>query len=175
VVEPVRPDGTLRRVTKYTFDLAGRRTQTQVQLANYNTGGWGGTLSSWNGSASSQSLAYLADDRISTQTGRNNETISYGYDPAGNILTATQKDGSGVTTSTSTDTFYLDSSPRTVDDGTITSQFAYDATGAVTMKAQVLDGVGSPNTYSHLYTYNDAGEVSSLSSSLMPSGQSIKW
>jgi|GEM_PF-6554400 len=175
VVEPVRPDGTLRRVTNYTFDLAGRRTQTQVQLANYNTGGWGGTFTSWNGSASNQLLAYLADNRISTQTGRSGETISYGYDPAGNVLNATEKNGSGVTISTSADTFYLDSLPRTVDDGIMTSQFAYDATGAATVKAQVLDGVGSPNTYSHLYTYNDAGKISALSSSLMPSGQSIKW
>jgi RHS repeat-associated protein len=175
VIEPVRPDGTLRRVTSYTFDLAGRRIQTQVQLANYNTGGWGGTFSSWNGAASNQFLAYLPDDRISSQTGRDNATISYGYDPGGNVLNATSKNGSGVTTSTSTNTFYLDSLPRTVDDATITSQFAYDATGAVTLKAQVLDGVGSPNTFTHLYTYNDAGKISAVSSSLLPSGQVVNW
>jgi RHS repeat-associated protein len=175
VIEPVRPDGTLRRDTSYSFDLAGRRIQSQVQLANYNAGGWGGTRSSWNGAASTQSLAYLADNRISSQTGRDNATITYGYDPSGSVLNATAKNGSGVTTSTSANTFYLDSLPRTVDDGTITSQFAYDANGAVTLKAQVLDGVGSPNTFSHLYTYNDAGKIYSLSSSLMPTGQSIKW
>lgn len=172
VVEPVRPDGTLRRTTTYTYDLMGRRTQTTVQLANYSAGGPSGSRTSWNGSATSQSLTYLPDSRISVQTGRNNETISQTYDPAGNVLSATE---TGNTTSTSTDTFYLDSRPRTVDDGTITSQYAYDGSGSVALSAQVMDGVSPPNNfYSHLYSYTDAGQLSKLSSSLMPSGQYVQ-
>lgn len=172
VIEPVRPNGTLRRTTTYTYDLMGRRTVTQVQLANYTSGGLGGSFSSWNGSASSQSVTYLPDDRVSVQTGRNNETITDTYDPAGNVLSAVD---SGNNTSTTTATFYLDSLPRTVDDGVVTSQYAYDASGSVSAKAQVLDGIAPPNnSYAHLYTYNDAGLLSSLTSSLMAAG-GISW
>jgi RHS repeat-associated protein len=76
---------------------------------------------------------------------------------------------SGATVSS---TFYLDSAPRSVDDGAKTTKYSYDGAGARVARADTPDTAGT--SYLTTYAYLDAGLVSSMSSSVVASG-STSW
>lgn len=149
VTVPVSPNGAQTRLTTYGYDLGGRKV---TQSVSFN-----------GGAATTQQFAYFPDDRIQTQTGRNNETITSGYDPAGNLATVSDS----TSGSTVTSTYYLDGRPRTTDDGSWTSKSAYDGSGNRSVRADVVD-VGS-TTYTTTYAYNDAELLATTSSNMLGS------
>ena len=149
ITVPVSPDGTttLRRTT-YNYDLGGRRTTTDADEIDST-----GTVTR-NGAK--QRLAYYPDDRPATQTGRNSETITHLYDPAGNTLTLTYTPANGDPTVTTTGTYYLDGLPRTVGERSRTTTYSYDAAG--TLAAQANSGTTTS------YMLSDAEQQRAISS-----------
>lgn len=149
-----------QRRTDYGYDLGGRKTSQHTYLVDANLNALAG------GDAGTQSFAYYPDDRQSVQTGRNNETITTLYDPAGDRTSVQDSTGGG---STVTATYYLDSHPRSVDDGSKTTQYAYDGSGLVLTRAQANDGVLSTPNLTTAYAYNDAGFAASMQSTVVGS------
>jgi RHS repeat-associated protein len=156
---PVATTGSSFRKTTYAYDDGGRKTSQHAQLVN----GSGGQITD----GLTQSFSYFADDRMNTQTGRNGETITTKYDPAGNTTTTTDST-SGVTL---TATYYVDDLSRSVDDGQRTTQSLYDGAGSAAAQVAVVDGGTS---YATTYTYGDAELASSMSSAAVQSG-STSW
>jgi len=147
-----------QRRTDYSYDLGGRKTGQHTYLVDANLNALAG------GDAGSQSFAYYPDDRQSQQTGRNGETIATSYDAAGNTTSVQDSTGGG---STITATYYLDSRPRTVDDGSKTSEYAYDGSGLALTRAQANDGLLQTPSLSTTYSYNDAGFAASMQSTVV--------
>jgi RHS repeat-associated protein len=155
---PVAPDGSSLRRTTYGYDAAGRKTSQALALVDAQ-----GNVTSPGGS---QGFTYLHDDRMATETGRNGETITHAYDPAGGQTSVRDGTSGG---SAITATYYLDGLPRTVDDGSRSSLYTYDGAGQRTAMADQIDG--SANRATTTYTYGDAGQAVSMSSTLVGGGQ----
>lgn len=126
--------------TYYAYDAGGRKVSQDVQKVNYPS-------LSPIADGGTQSFSYFKDDRLQQETGRLGDTISSLYDPAGNKTQI--RNGSSTVTST----YYLDGRTRTVNDGSQTSQYAYDGLGTVAVRAQVPGGGGGTST---TYSYGDA-------------------
>src|SRR5581483_11112980 len=99
---PVSPDGNQRRETVYGYDPSGRKTSQDVRLVN----GAGGLISD----AGTQAFSYLNDGRLHVETGRDGNTITTSYDPAGNRTQVTDTSGGGSlgTGSMISATYFLD-------------------------------------------------------------------
>ncbi|MBV9100382.1 MAG: hypothetical protein JO198_04980 [Candidatus Dormibacteraeota bacterium] len=153
---PVATDGSSFRKTTYGYDDGGRKTSQHVQLVN----GSGGQITD----GLTQSFAYFNDDRMNTQTGRNGETITTKYDPAGNRISIVDS----TSTSTLTATYYADGLLRSVDDGARTTKDLYDGAQNPAAEVQVIDG-GSTQ-YATTYTWGDAELPSAMTSQAVQSG-----
>lgn len=152
VTVPVTGSGSTLRQTTYGYDQGGRKTSQTVNQVNGS-----GTVTAAGGT---QSFTYLNNDRLASQTGRNNEQISYNYDPAGNP-TAVTDSTSGVTITAS---YYLDELPLAVNDGATCSQYTYDGAGQPVARADATYTSGACSTtsrYPTTYTYGDAEQLTS--------------
>ena len=153
-VVPVASDGSQLRETDYTYDLGGRKTAQHVFLTN----GSGQPISGKDGGT--QGFSYLPDDRQNQQSGTDAQTITTGYDPAGNP-TSIVESGSGNSIYAS---YYLDSLPRQVDDGSRNTLYSYDGAGQPNARKFSPDGSSSGATTT--YTYSDAELLASMSSTI---------
>jgi RHS repeat-associated protein/uncharacterized repeat protein (TIGR01451 family) len=146
--------------TIYGYDAGGRKTSQQVVLldAQGQQPRDGGT----------QHFDYYNNDLLKLETGRLSpaETISHAYDPNGN-QTAVHDSTSGGSTISST--FYLDNLPRSVDDGSRTTQYTHDGLGQQAAMANQVDGTSTRSTTT--YTYSDAELTAAMSSSIVGSGR----
>jgi RHS repeat-associated protein len=160
--QAVTPPGfplTLQR-TIYGYDAGGRKTTQQVILLNDQG------VQTQDGGI--QLFNYYNDDLLKRETGRlsSSETITHTYDPNGNPA-AVQDSTSGGSAISST--FYLDNLPRTVDDGSRSTLYAYDGTGQQTALANQVDGTSTRSTTT--YGYGDAELNRTIASSVTGSGQ----
>jgi RHS repeat-associated protein len=155
---PVAPDGSSLRRTTYGYDAGGRKTSETLALVDAQ-----GTVTSDGGS---QGFRYFPDDRLAGETGRNGETITNAYDAAGDQVSAADSTSGGSTVGA---TYYLDGLPRTVDDGTRSTLSTYDGAGRRAAMADQIDG--SANRATTTYTYGDAEQALSMSSSIVGGGQ----
>ncbi|HEY4028371.1 MAG TPA: RHS repeat-associated core domain-containing protein, partial [Candidatus Dormibacteraeota bacterium] len=155
---PVASDGSGLRRTTYGYDAGGRKSSQALALVDAQ-----GNVKT-NGGI--QSFTYFADDRLNTETGRNGETISHAYDPAGNQTAVHDGTSGGSTVSA---TYYLDNLPRTTDDGSRSSLYTYDGSRQRAAMADQIDG--SANRATTTYAYGDAGLPASMTSSLVGGGQ----
>jgi len=94
------------------------------------------------------------------QVGRNGQSITTGYDRVGRPTTVTDPT-SGITI---TANYYLDGLLRSTNDGSVTSAYAYDAAGAVTMRGDQINasGITGGLALRTQYLYNDAGLPSKM-------------
>ena len=166
---PVSPDGTQRRQTTYGYDRGGRKTSQHVVLANFSSGGAGGSFSGVNQDGGTQALAYYGDDRLSSQTGRTGNVIAKQYDAAGNPTSITDN---SVGVASIDSTFYLDGLPRTVDDHAFMSKYAYDGAGQPAARADSVDN--SSTRYLTSYTYGDAELAATMSSDVLQGGRTTQ-
>src|SRR2546423_3065236 len=152
--QPFKGDGSQFFLTTYGYDSAGRKTSQDTKLVDVSNNLIGSD-------PGAQTFSYYNDGRLHTQIGRGGSaTITDAYDPAGNITSATDSTNSSGTV---TSTFYLDSRPRTVDNGTKTNKYTYDGTGQTAARADVTDGGGTVSTTT--YAYGDAEVPTSMTAS----------
>ena len=157
---PFTADGSVTRRTTYGYDNAGRKSSELSVMRNSS-----GTVTASSGTAR---FTYYDDDRMATQSGHNGQdSIAYTYDPAGHAVSVvnTPASGSPVTT---TATFYLDGTPRTVSERGRTVQFAYDGSGARVARADVVDATGARVLTTN--TYGNGGQLASLTSDVVAGG-----
>jgi RHS repeat-associated protein/uncharacterized repeat protein (TIGR01451 family) len=163
---PVSGDGSVLRVTSYGYDSGGRKSSQNTKQGATD----GGT----------QSFTWLSDDRLASETGRgtSGETITMKYDPAGHPTSIVDSTGSLPSSAASTlsATYYLDGSLRSVDDGQVTTQDAYDALGSRVFRSDVNDLTKDSHqtAYPTTYAYNDAELPASMSSASAGAG-STSW
>ncbi len=151
--QPFKGDGSVLYQTTYGYDQAGMKLSQDMATVNSS----GGIISD----PGAQTFAYYNDDRLHTQTGRaGSGTITDAYDPAGNIKTATDNTGTDGG-STITSTFYLDSKPRTVNNGVKTNQYCYDGAGQTVARTDITDS-GGGTAATTTYSYGDAGLATSM-------------
>jgi RHS repeat-associated protein len=163
-VQPVTATSSI--TTTYGYDAAGNRTS--VTDGNQNTT-WT-TYNTWNlpeqviepttpaapsTSDTTWQTAYNAQGEPSTVTEPGGVSLSYGYDPLGDILS---ESGSGASASTPDLSFsyYANQQMQTATSGTGTDSFTYNADGD-------LSGASGPSGTSS-YTYNNDGLVASETS-----------
>ena len=144
---PVASDGSQRRHTTYSYDAGGRKSSVDVDYTDA-----GSTVLT---DGPSQRFAYYPTDLLREQTGRNGETITSAYDPAGNARLTTMTPTVGAAVST-TSTFYLDGLPRTVTQNGQTARYSYDGSGARVGRADVVESSGS--TTRTTYRHTDVGQ-----------------
>ncbi|HZS13237.1 MAG TPA: DNRLRE domain-containing protein [Candidatus Dormibacteraeota bacterium] len=147
---PVSPDGSQLRQTTYAYTPFGSKSSQTVNMVN----GSGGVIAT----GGTQSYAYYADERVSTTTGRNGETITDQYDGAGQP-TSVAYAGAGVTANTVTASYYLNESPISVVEGIPSVSgagytYSYDGAGALAYRKTT--GYG---THTITYTRNDGSAV----------------
>ena len=162
VSQPVSPTGSLRRETLYGYDASGRKTSEQI-VSTDATGqqvGDGGT----------NSLTYFNDDRINGQSSSLGGSITTTYTPAGQPSSVADTSEGG---STLRATYYLDNSPRTVDDGSRTTQSTYDGLGSPAALATLVDGTST--RYLSTYSFGDAELPSSLTNTAVTGSGSTSW
>jgi RHS repeat-associated protein len=149
------PEG---RTTTYSYDLANRLTEKQfssggMTAIKFEYDANGRRVGMIDGSGSS-SFKYDSLGRLKSATNGQGETVSYGYDLAGNVTKITYPNGSAVTRS-------FDNAERlaTVTDwlGKSTS-FAYDPDSNLT-------SITYPSTTSEVdtYTFNRADQATAVS------------
>ena len=139
--QPVKPDGTVLRQTSYAYDAGGLKLSQHI----FEVTGSGSPISGQD--AGTQAFTYYNDSRLKTQTSTSSQVLTTQYDPAGNKSQIT--DSGGPTLS---GTYYLDGLARTVGDGTVTTNYAYDGAAQLTGR-QDVNGAAHPTT---TYTYNSA-------------------
>lgn len=155
--EPIKSDGSERRLTTYGYDAGGRKTSVSTDKVDA-----AGTVIEAGGT---QTFGYYPSDRPSSETGRGGDgSITKTYDAAGHPATVTNTPsvGSAVTT---TVTSYLDGLPKSVAENGRTTAYAYDAAGALAVR-DVDDG---SHKYSR-YTYGDASQLTAVTSDLIGTG-----
>jgi RHS repeat-associated protein len=153
--QAVTPDETVLQQTIYGYDVGGRKVSQQVVLLDTQ-----GVVTQDGGT---QHFAYYGNDRLQTEIGRKStaETITHSYDPAGNQTSVVDSTTGGSTVSS---TYYLDGLPRTVDDGSRSSLYTYDGAGSRAARADEVAGTSTKSTTA--YTYGDAGQLTSMASSI---------
>ena len=162
---PVASDGSTLRKTTYGYDGAGRKVSGDTFLVN----GAGQSLSGQD--SGTETFSYFPDDRLSNQQARNGtDTLKYGYDDSGN-LEYVQDAVSGA--SLAGLTYYLDGSQRSVDNGSWTTEYSYDAAGSRDNRTYVKDS--STTSYSTTYSYGDAELVASMSAPSITQGGLTSW
>ncbi|MGH9153337.1 MAG: RHS repeat-associated core domain-containing protein [Acidimicrobiales bacterium] len=137
-VAPVSGDGTITRRSTYGYDPGGRKTTHTVATLTGGSAAAGRT----------QTFSYGANGRLLGETATNPGAQSsaagrFGYDAAGNRTTVeagTVNSASFTAASTLRGTYYLDGAPRSVNDGTHTTGYAYDGAGQLTGRAHVVNG-----------------------------------
>jgi RHS repeat-associated protein len=139
--------GSTSRQTSYSYDDAGRKIQQATTETNPPQG--------QAGNLGSLQFTYFPNDRLSSETGRGGETLTYLYDPAGH-QTSINDSTTNVTTNA---TYYLDGRLRTSGDVNVFSDVS------------AYDGAGSPASTSLNgnridYAYNDAELLASAASAL---------
>lgn len=139
---PVTHDGTQRRRVDYGYDAAGRKTSQRTATIN--------PAGALTGDGGTQWFAWHPNGLAASETGRNGEGIAYTYDPAGNMVTAT--DSTHRETNLS-NTWFLDGTLRTTTSGADTSRYGYDGAGSVTFRQYETTG----RNIVARYAYNDAG------------------
>lgn len=155
---PVAPDGSSARETDYTYGGAGQKLDEHVFILNGTGGIEGGNEGS----------SYYSDLRLHVLTGTDGATITTAYDAAGDRTSVVDSTGA----SSLTGTYYLDGRPRTVDDGTYTTRYAYDGSGSEVADVGTPDAGGAGT--GTLTTYTDAELPSSLQSNVTaPTGQTL--
>src|SRR5207302_6432136 len=97
-----------------------------------------------------QAFRWYPDDRSAGETGRLGETISRTYDAFGDLRTVSDSTSS----STVSATYYLDGLTRTVSDPSLASSYAYDGSGQLAARTQVVSG--TPNPLKTSFVYGDA-------------------
>lgn len=147
VVQPRTTDGTQRRRTTYSYNPAGRKSAQDADIVGPPAAD--GTYPVIDDGAV-QAFTYAANDRLTTETGRNGEHIDTSYDPAGNRTRIADSSSGSVLTAS----YYLDDLTRRTDDGTRITTYAYDGSGQTTLRAH--DG-GTLDADTTSYTYNNAG------------------
>ena len=106
-------------------------------------------------SGGTQKFTYGPNGLNLDQIGRNGESITTGYDQVGRPTSVTDPT-SGVTV---TANYYLDGMLRGTGDGSVTSTYAYDGSGALTARSDLTGsaGITAGATNRTSYVYNDAG------------------
>ena len=139
--------GSTSRQTTYSYDDAGRKIQQATTETNPPQG--------QAGNLGSLQFTYFPNDRLSSETGRSGETLTYLYDPAGH-QTSINDSTTNITTNAG---YYLDGSLRTSDDLYMFSDvYAYDGAGSpvsTSLNGNRID-----------YAYNDAELLASAASAL---------
>ncbi|HEV2032654.1 MAG TPA: RHS repeat-associated core domain-containing protein [Candidatus Dormibacteraeota bacterium] len=142
----------------YSYDGAGRKTYDHTYLVDQN----GAILVD----DASLGYTYYNDDRLSQRTGRYccSDLISYGYDPAGHTILATDNTNRPYSTPNLVFTYYLDGSLRSAQDtsNSLASIFSYDGSGNRVGRAEPVNN--SSGRALTTYTYNDAGKMASMTS-----------
>ncbi|HZU46022.1 MAG TPA: hypothetical protein VFA16_02015, partial [Mycobacterium sp.] len=147
---PVSPDGSQLRQTTYTYTPFGSKSSQTVNMVNAS-----GTVIAAGGT---QSYAYYPDERVSTTTGRNNETVTDQYDGAGQP-TSIAYGGTGVTANTVTASYYLDERPISVGEGipgVSGAGYTYSYDGAGALAYRKTTGYAA---HTITYTRNDGSVV----------------
>ena len=162
VTQPVSPDGSLRRERLYGYDAGGRKTSEQVVSTN--------ALGQHVGDGGTYSFTYFPDDRLNTQVSSLGGTITSTYTPTGQPNSIVDPSEGNSTLSA---TYYLDDSPRTMDDGARTTQSDYDGTGAPVGMAMLVDGTATK--YSTTYGYGDSEVPSSMTDTAVTVSGSTSW
>lgn len=159
------------RRTNNTYDGGGRKTREEVALVN-------GANAVVDGTLGGQTFAYAPNDRVISETGRNNETITTTYDAAGNRLTFAD---STNTAATITASYYLDGLVRTVEDGPVgvndnhrLQQYTYDAAGALIGRGDRLVASGT-KVVKTTYSNNDAGLPASMTTGFLGGSATYQW
>jgi RHS repeat-associated protein len=159
---PVASDGSTSKVSSYRYDAAGRKISQDVVALGQDAG--------------TQTLSYLPNDRLASEVGRGGaERLDFGYDAAGDAVTASDQASSGQVGGTVAMTYYLDGLLRTAVDGTAgtgatTTALAYDGYGSPTYRSQTPAGGAALKT---TYTYLDAELPSTLTSDV--TGGQTSW
>lgn len=149
---PVATDGSVKRVTAYSYDRGGRKISTSVKTVNAS-----GSLIEDGGAIS---LYYAQNDRSTFQKGRDQETIATTYNADGDKTSMVDY---GYLQRDLAVSYYLDGSVRTVADNSRTSAFSYDGMGSRTSAS-----LNRPNVpgYTTTYSYNDVGLLSNMTASV---------
>ncbi|HEX9696346.1 MAG TPA: RHS repeat-associated core domain-containing protein [Actinomycetota bacterium] len=156
---PIKADNTLKRVTTYDYDLAGRKTIHAIKRVDQNNAATPGRT---------QTFTYYASDRLATELGTGSgtdRTKTYRYDAAGNTTLLTE---TGAATMSAT--WYADNLLRTWTTGSQTTLYDYDALGNRTARADDCATCNKKTTY----VYGDAGLPTSMTGNLLSAG-SIAW
>ena len=146
---PIDSPGTSVRVASYAYDAGGRKVAEQTTKTS------GGAPPPITCSpiveTSTICLGYYPNDRLATQTGRGGAgVITTTYNASGSPLGITDAEPSYTRTLTAS--YYQDQNVRTVSDGSHTAGFAYNGSGAPTVREDASAGAVTST-----YTYGDSG------------------
>jgi len=155
--------GAKYRQETYTYDAAGRRTSTKSETAvlqsdnSYSAGADATTIS----------VSYYDNDRLKTETGRTNGTITRTYDAAGNVASADTS--SSTTGDVANVTYYYDGLLRSADSNGRRATYAYDGLGReVARSLTTIAGVAAPGTTAT--KYDDGGRPTETTSPAAATG-----